>query len=146
MKRALTRLAWAVLLTSSNVVSTGLSHVPVVAAEPGQQAGAGQVWTLVINIATKPEGEVGNLTLDATSTVRTIDSLTAVKDVVIGADGTFKFEGCDFGFVHSDLIAKMARGDMHIVNNLQPLVRGRGKWNPAANGEDESLTLRLEYS
>jgi len=78
--------------------------------------------------------------------MRTIDSLTAVKDVVIGADGTFKFEGCDFGFVHSDLLAKMARGEMHTVVNVQPLVRGSGKWRPAANGEDESLTLRLEYA
>jgi hypothetical protein len=115
-------------------------------AEPAQAADAGEVWTLVFEIATKPEGEVHNLTPDGRSTIRTIHSLTAVKDVVIGADGTFKFEGCDFGFCHGDMVTKTARGDMHIVDNLQPLVRGSGKWHPAAGGADESLTLRLEYA
>src|SRR5207244_561418 len=84
-------------------------------AELAQEADAGEVWTLVFNVATRPEGEVHNLTADGRSTMRTIHSLTAVKDVVIGADGKFSFEGCDFGFWHGDMVTKTARGEMHIV-------------------------------
>ena len=54
MKRARTRLAAAVLLAFSSVILTGLSRAPAITAEAGQDADAGDVWTLVFNMATKP--------------------------------------------------------------------------------------------
>ena len=102
-----------------------------------QDADAGDVRILVFNVGTKPEGEVVNLTPDGSSTMRTTDSFTAVKQFRIGADGTFKFEGCDCGFFHSDLVVNRLNGQSHFVTNAQTLLRGSGKWRPAGDGEDE---------
>jgi hypothetical protein len=110
---------------------------------PSADSGTGELFTLIYTVATRPEGEVAHVAGD---TFHLKYTFAVVKQFRVRPDGSFAFEGGDFGFYHGEDVWTHAGKETRGVANCQPLLRATGKWQPAAGAEGESLTLRLEWA
>lgn len=138
----------AIILTFVLTLVGGLLTSPrrlAVAVEPEPAADSPDqyIWTLVYRIATKPGGEAVAVPYSPNPHQIKV-SYTYVKEFRVRPDGTFAFDDCDFGFCRQEDVQEVNKVKFYSRTNAQGLLRGSGKWQPATQDKDETLTLRLE--